>query len=68
MLATDFTFELCWKVAKRILEDAGITATTPKSVIRELGVHPWVENVEQWLDFLKARNASTHTIERLKIQ
>jgi nucleotidyltransferase substrate binding protein (TIGR01987 family) len=57
----EYTFELAWKVAKRVLEDSGVVATTPKSVIRELGSHGWIPNVEQWLEFLKARNASVHT-------
>ena len=57
----EYTFELSWKVAKRVLEESGISATTPKAVIRELGTHGWVPRVETWLDFLKNRNASTHT-------
>jgi nucleotidyltransferase substrate binding protein (TIGR01987 family) len=57
----EYTFELAWKVAKRVLEDSGIIATTPKAVIRELGSHGWINDVEKWLDFLKARNSSVHT-------
>jgi nucleotidyltransferase substrate binding protein (TIGR01987 family) len=56
----EYTFELTWKVAKRVLEDSGITATTPKAIIRELGAQSWIESVETWFDFLKARSASTH--------
>jgi nucleotidyltransferase substrate binding protein (TIGR01987 family) len=58
----EYCFELSWKVAKRVLEESGVTtATTPKSVIRELGNRGWIKSVEQWFDFLNARNASAHT-------
>lgn len=57
----EYTFELCWKTAKKVLKDIGIESQAPKLVIRELGQQKWINNVEQWLDFLKARNASSHT-------
>lgn len=56
----EYTFELAWKSAKRVLASEGIESLTPKSVIRDLGNQGWIDNVEEWLDFLKARNESTH--------
>lgn len=55
-----YTFELTWKVAKQVLENSGVAAASPKAVIRELGSQGIIGSVETWLEFLKARNASTH--------
>ena len=57
----EYTFELVWKAAKRILQQAGILSQSPRSVIRDLAQKGWIENAAPWLDFLEARNATSHT-------
>ncbi len=59
----EYTFELAWKVAARALKAAGVDAQSPKAVIRELGRQGWIAGVETWLEFLEARNQSTHTYQ-----
>lgn len=56
----EYSFELIWKLTRKVLESEGIQTDTPKSVIRELGRLGWIQDVEQWLEFLKARNKTSH--------
>ena len=49
-----------WKLAQRILKENEVLAETPKAVFRELGRLGWIQNVEDWLDFQKARNETSH--------
>jgi len=57
----EYTFELAWKTAQKVLAQNGIVSNSPKSVIRDLAQQRWIPSAEQWLGFLKARNATTHT-------
>lgn len=59
----EYTFELAWKTAKRVLQEHGIESLTPKSVIRDCGQKGWINNVEKWFEFLKARNQTSHTYQ-----
>ncbi|MEK6704270.1 MAG: HI0074 family nucleotidyltransferase substrate-binding subunit [Bdellovibrionota bacterium] len=61
----EYCFELSWKSAKRIITDQGLTPVSPKAVIRELGRLGWIFDVELWFDFLRARNESTYTYQKL---
>jgi nucleotidyltransferase substrate binding protein (TIGR01987 family) len=61
----EYTFELSWKVAMRVLREAGIESTTPKAVIRDLAKAGWISNPEEWLGFLKARNLTSHAYKEL---
>lgn len=60
----EYTFELAWKMAKRVLQEQGIVALSPKNIIRELGQQGWIDDVELWFAFLEARNTSSHTYEQ----
>lgn len=57
----EYTFELTWKTAKKVLENSGIVSPSPKSVIRDLAQQGWIKDAELWLSFLKARNWTVHT-------
>jgi nucleotidyltransferase substrate binding protein (TIGR01987 family) len=57
----EYTFELTWKTAKRVLENSGITSPSPKSVIRDMAQQGWIQDAELWFGFLKARNWTVHT-------
>ena len=59
----EYTFELSWKVSKKVLELNGTVSHSPKEVIRNLLQQGWIDEGELWMDFLKARNESTHTYE-----
>lgn len=57
----EFTFELFWKLLQAILSENSIQAYGPKNAIREAGKMGILEDVEQWLAFLTARNLASHT-------
>ena len=56
----EYSYELMWKLARRILKDNEIRVETPKAVFRELGKIGWIDNVETWIDFQKSRNETSH--------
>jgi nucleotidyltransferase substrate binding protein (TIGR01987 family) len=56
-----YTFELASKAGKISLEHSGVRDTSsPRAVIRNLGVQGWIPDVERWMKFLEVRNLSTH--------
>ena len=59
----EFCFELCWKLMQAILQEHGIEAYGPKGSIREAAKLGLIDNPHTWLEFLKARNLTTHTYE-----
>ncbi len=59
----EYTFELAWKFAKRALDHNGIRSTSPKTVIRDLAEQAWIADAALWMEFLRARNASSHSYE-----
>ncbi len=56
----EYSYEIIWKLAQRILKDNEILAETPKMVFKELGQLGWINNVEDWLEFQKIRNLTSH--------
>ena len=57
----EFCFELSWKVAQKILQQFGVTATSPRSAILEMHQQGWIPSSESWLKFLDDRNLTVHT-------
>lgn len=55
----EYTFELAWKTGKKVLDQVGLAANSPRDVIRTMGQQEWV-NAEEWLGYLEARNSVTH--------
>ena len=56
----EFTFELAWKLAMRILEHNGIDAATPRSVIKETFKMKIITDGDGWIDMLEDRNKTSH--------
>ena len=56
----EYTLQLCWKTAKKVLFINGIEVDTPKNVMRELGALGWIDNPEDWLDYIEKRNQTGH--------
>ncbi len=56
----EFCVELSWKSAKKILQ---LTASTPRTVIRDLAQEKLISDPEKWFQFLEARNLSSHTYQ-----
>lgn len=55
-----YSYEICWKLAQRVLKENDIEAEVPKVVFRELGRIGWIDNVEDWIEFQKSRNETSH--------
>src|SRR5687768_2507472 len=56
----EYTLELSWKTAKKVLFANGIEVDTPKNVVRELGSLGWINNPETWIDYIEKRNEASH--------
>ncbi len=56
----EYCVELCWKLSKKTLEAQGIVVQTPKETFRAMGKYMNLPDIERWLDFLQARNYSSH--------
>jgi len=57
----EFTFELSWKTIQEYVKDQGFDCKSPKNCVREgarLGI---INNLQEWFDYLKARNLIAHT-------
>lgn len=59
--AFEYCFELCWKIMKRLLDDRGVLANSPREVFRMAALEGFVADPEPWFDFLKKRNMTVHT-------
>lgn len=56
----EFTYEIFWKTLKLLLEEEGIIAATPKSVLREAYQVRWIADEKLWLSMLEDRNRTSH--------
>lgn len=56
----EYCYEIIWKLAQRILKDNEVLAETPKAIFKELGRLGWINNVEEWIEFQKIRNLTSH--------
>jgi len=56
----EFAFELSWKTLMHMLEAEGITASTPRAVIREAYKAQWISDEAAWLQMLNDRNDTSH--------
>ena len=59
----EFTFELFWKTAKRVLGDEGIDASTPRQVLQEALAAGLITDDSAWLQMLRDRNEASHTYD-----
>ncbi len=64
----EFVIELFWKTLKRLLNDQGIHATTPKEVLKKAYAAEWLKNETKWLQMLEDRNATSHVYDEEKAQ
>jgi nucleotidyltransferase substrate binding protein (TIGR01987 family) len=56
----EFTFELCWKSMKDMLEVDGLLASAPRAVLREAFQQQYVVDGKTWMEMLDARNRMSH--------
>lgn len=43
----EYSYEIIWKLAQKVLKDYEIHAETPRAVFRDLGKIGWINNVER---------------------
>ncbi len=53
----EFSVELAWKTAKKVL---GLSASSPRIVIRDMAAQGLIEDPHQWFSFIEARNLAAH--------
>ena len=58
--AFEVAIEYSWKEIKRKVEDRGLEAFSPKDAIREGAKLGFIEEPEEWIDAINARNLSVH--------
>lgn len=56
-----FTFELAWKMLKRVLHYKGIQVNSPRDVFREAASEGLISDPVAWFGFLEDRNRTVHT-------
>jgi nucleotidyltransferase substrate binding protein (TIGR01987 family) len=56
----EFCVELAWKVSVKIL---GHSISSPKPALREMVKSGLIENIDEWFDFVEARNKSSHSYD-----
>ena len=61
--AFEYCFELVWKTMKRMLEERGKIANSPREAFRMAGLEGFIKDPEIWFEFLKKRNITVHTYE-----
>lgn len=61
--AFEYCFELVWKIMKKLLEERGRIANSPKETFRMAALEGFIQDVEVWFNFLKMRNLTVRTYE-----
>ncbi len=56
----EYCIEISWNSAKKVLEYQEIKVDTPRNIFREMAKIGWIDNPEQWIEFLEARNKTSH--------
>lgn len=58
--AFEYCFELSWKIMKRLLEESGKIANSPRETFRMAALEGLISDPELWFNFLKKRNMTVH--------
>lgn len=64
--AFEYCFELVWKTMRRLLEERGKIANSPRETFRMAALEGFIENPELWFEFLKKRNSTVHTYQEVE--
>ena len=65
----EFTFELSWKTLKRYFEwNQKLSESNVKNIFRTAGNQGLIDSVEQWFEFHRARNETSHTYDEKKAE
>ena len=63
-----FSFELSWKIMKRILGKRGVATQSPRDTFREAARNGLISDPEEWFVFLDKRNLTSYTYKEENTQ
>lgn len=66
--AFEYTYELAWKILKKILATRGIETGSPKTTFRKAREEKLIEHVELWFEFVAIRNLTVHTYNERNLE
>ncbi len=68
----EFTYELCWKFIKRMLEEnlgsSYVDGVSRRELFRLAAESRLIDDVNLWMDYHHARNETSHTYDEVKAQ
>lgn len=56
----EYCLEVSWNSAKKVLEYHKFRIDTPRNIFRELARLQWINNPDEWIEFIDARNKTSH--------
>jgi nucleotidyltransferase substrate binding protein (TIGR01987 family) len=62
--AFEFSYELSWKMMRRVLESRGLEVGSPKDTFRKAALEKLIDDPETWFGFQKMRNLTVHTYNK----
>lgn len=64
----EYTFELAWKMMRKMLIAMGRqdVSASPRPVLRDAAEEHFIEDIENWFEFLEARNLSSHIYDEFE--
>ena len=60
----EFTYELSWKMLRRLLKERGQELNSPKTVLRAAAQEGLIEQPELWFEFTEDRNNTVHSYNK----
>ncbi len=60
-----YTYELAWKMMRKMLIVRGREFNSPREVFRAAALEGFVKDPEVWFMFLKARNSTVHSYDEV---
>jgi len=60
----EYTLEVAWKSGQKLLNLKGVEALSPKAVFRELAKQKIVNDAQRWIDYVDARNTTSHIYKK----
>ena len=66
--AFEYCFELSWKMMKRLLEERGRIANSPRETFRMAALEGFIPDPEIWFEFLQKRNITVHSYNEAEVE
>ena len=61
----EYTFELSWKLFRKVAKLEGIEVVSPRQAIRTANDLGLLDDVDIWFEFVESRNLTSHTYDEL---